>query len=89
MPFVRVVAQIRRGALARVTTLEGSFYAVTAAIIGAGLGIGVGAVMVSALGGIFGIEEDGLSLRFTASPDGVATGALIGMVISMVSIWVS
>ena len=80
---------VKRGALARATTMEGAFYAAVASVIGAGLGVGIGAVMLQVLEGIFAFDDNGFTMRFSASVTAVSTGALIGLVISMLTIWVT
>ena len=80
---------LKQSGVARASALEGAFYSIIAAIAGSTLGVGIGWIMLEAMRGIFGLEENGLPLRFTATLDGVATGALIGLSISMLTVWVT
>ena len=76
---------LKRRDLVRIFVIEGSLYAVAAAVLGAILGIGVGRVIVLVTSGIFASFGD-LTLTFSAPGSSIATGGLIGFVICMATI---
>ena len=76
---------LKRRDLVRVFVIEGSLYAVAAAILGALAGIGVGRVIIIVTSGIF--ESFGeLTLAFSAPLSSIVTGGLIGFLIAMATI---
>jgi putative ABC transport system permease protein len=78
---------MRRGQLVRSFFIEGSIYAVAAAVLGALLGIGVGAAIVRVAADIFASFGDfSLELVFTAPAASVARGLLVGLIISLVTV---
>src|SRR5207245_2861283 len=68
--------------------LEGAAYSVIASGVGMFLGVVVGRVIVQVTKNLFS-SNGGLSLRFTADPSSLATGFLVGLVISMVTVWLT
>ncbi|HEY8546195.1 MAG TPA: ABC transporter permease [Acidimicrobiales bacterium] len=79
---------MKRNHLVRLFGLEGGLYALVAAGLGALAGVGVGRVLILAVEGIFADEEGDLSeLVFDARPSSLLTGALIGLAISLLTVW--
>ena len=78
---------LKRNHLVRSFAIEGAFYAVVAAIAGTVLGIGLGWVLVQMVASVFGVAEQGLTLRLTVDADRLAMGAAIGLGISLLTIW--
>ncbi|MBA2496615.1 MAG: ABC transporter permease [Acidimicrobiia bacterium] len=81
---------LRRNHLVRAFGMEGNVYAVVAATLGAVAGIGVARLVVVATQSIVGGgdgEGGGLDLRFTAEPDSLVTGFLIGLGICVITVW--
>ncbi|HEV7759064.1 MAG TPA: FtsX-like permease family protein [Acidimicrobiales bacterium] len=76
---------MKRNHLVRLFGLEGGIYSLIAAVVGAVAGIGVGKVLVLATESI--IAEDDLTFRFAAKPSSLATGAVIGLAISLLTVW--
>lgn len=77
----------RRNHLCRTFGIEGSAYAVVAAIAGALLGIGVGWVITGIAGRIIGSDGGGVPWRLHVDPSSLVAGALIGLAISLLTIW--
>jgi putative ABC transport system permease protein len=80
---------MKRNHLVRLFGLEGSLYAMVAAVVGALIGIAVGRGIVAAVASILADElaEDGLSFVFSVQPASLVTGALVGLAISLVTVW--
>lgn len=78
---------LKRAHLVRSFGLEGAIYALVASIAGALVGVGVGRVIVYVTSGLFASDDFELSLRFSAAPASLVTGALIGLVIGLVTVW--
>ena len=76
---------LKRRDLVRIFVVEGSLYAVAAAVFGALVGIGVGRVIIAVTSGIFASFGD-LTLTFSAPANSIVTGGLIGFFISMLTI---
>ena len=76
---------LKRRDLVRIFVIEGSLYAVAAAVLGALLGIGVGRIIIAVTSGIFASFGD-LALTFSAPASSIITGGLIGFLISMLTI---
>ena len=85
--MLRAVGFTRRR-LTRAFAIEGAFYAITAAVLGAVAGLGVGWLVAVVAGPIFGADE-GSSYPLTIEPMSLAIGASTGLVISLVTIWVT
>ena len=85
--MLRAVGFTRRR-LTRAFAIEGAFYAIVAAGLGAVVGLGVGWLVAVVAGPIFG-AEDGSSYPLTIEPMSLAIGASTGLVISLVTIWVA
>ncbi|MEA3056790.1 MAG: putative transport system permease protein, partial [Actinomycetota bacterium] len=80
---------LRRNHLVRTFGIEGALYASAAAVVGGILGIGI-ARLISAVAASLqqrANEEFALKMVFTVHPSSVITAMLIGLVISMVTIW--
>lgn len=79
----------RRSALRRAFRAEGVIYASLAAVLGAGLGIGVGWVIVRLTKGILaGANPDSdFQLLLSVQLASLLTAALIGVIIAMAAIW--
>jgi putative ABC transport system permease protein len=78
---------LKRNHLMRSFAAEGAIYSTVAAALGAALGIGVGWVIVLVTKQIFAVDDPDFVFRFTAEPASLAVGALIGMVISLITVW--
>ena len=79
---------LRRNHLMRAFGLEGACYGVVAAILGAAAGVGVGAAIVVVTRGIFTGDASGnVTLRFAVSRSSVLTGACIGLLISLATVY--
>ncbi|HUF32104.1 MAG TPA: FtsX-like permease family protein [Acidimicrobiales bacterium] len=78
---------LKRVHLVRSFGLEGAIYAVVAAVAGALMGVGVGRVIVAVTAGLFAGSDLELSLRFAADRQSLVTGALVGLVIGLVTVW--
>jgi putative ABC transport system permease protein len=85
--MLRAVGFTRRR-LTRAFAIEGAFYAVTAAALGAVAGLGIGWLVAFVAGPIFGAAE-GSSYPLVIEPMSLAIGASTGLVISLVTIWVT
>ena len=76
--------------LVRTFGMEGAIYSVLAAVLGGLLGILVGRLISMLANGVMNGASDALGvmeIRFTVDPATVATGMLIGLLISMVTVW--
>jgi putative ABC transport system permease protein len=81
---------LKRNQLVRSFGLEGGIYAVVSAVVGVVVGVGVGRIIVVAAQRVFNRGEDEffrISMRFTADSGSLITGLLIGLVISLVTVW--
>jgi putative ABC transport system permease protein len=78
-----------RRRLTRVFALEGALYAAIAALLGTALGVGVGWAVARAAGSIFGIADQGITFRLVVEPTSLALGGLIGLAISLATIWLT
>jgi putative ABC transport system permease protein len=78
-----------RRRLTRVFALEGALYATIATLLGTTLGVGVGWAVARAAGAIFGIAEQGITFRLVVEPTSLALGGLVGLAISLVTIWLT
>jgi putative ABC transport system permease protein len=85
--MLRAVGFTRRR-LTRAFAIEGAFYAIVAAVLGAVAGLGVGWLVAVVAGPIFGADE-GSSFPLVIEPMSLAIGAGTGLVISLVTIWVT
>jgi putative ABC transport system permease protein len=81
---------LKRNQLVRSFGLEGGLYALLSSIAGVIVGIGVGRLIVIVAQGVFNSGEDEffrITLRFTAEPGTLVTGFVVGMIISLVTVW--
>jgi putative ABC transport system permease protein len=81
---------LKRNQLVRAFGLEGGIYALVSSAVGVLVGVGVGRIIVVIAQGVFNQGEADffkISLRFTAEPATLVTGFLVGMVISLVTVW--
>lgn len=79
----------RRGHLVRGFVLEGAAYAAIAAVVGAAMGIGVGWVLIGVTSALFASTGTDLVLRLAIEPSSLLTAALVGLVISLVVVWLT
>lgn len=77
---------MKRNHLVRLFGLEGGIYSIVAAVLGALGGIAIGRVLVLATESIIASEED-LTFVFDAKPASLLTGSLIGLAISLLTVW--
>ena len=80
---------MQRSALVRAFAFEGALYALAASAIGSVLGVGVGWVMVSLLGGGFAGGSEDFRIAFAASPQNVVLAFCMGMVITFAVVLIS
>src|SRR5688572_30706148 len=85
--MLRAVGFTRRR-LTRAFAIEGAFYAVVASVLGAVAGLGIGWLVAVVAGPIFG-ADDGSSFPLVIEPMSLAIGAGTGLVISLVTVWVT
>jgi putative ABC transport system permease protein len=78
---------MKRNHLVRLFGLEGGLYSLVAAVVGAVAGIGVGKVLVVVMKSILVSEDDDITFVFDTRPASLATGALIGLAISLLTVW--
>jgi putative ABC transport system permease protein len=78
---------MKRNHLVRLFGLEGGLYSLVAAVVGAVAGIGVGKLLVLAVESIIVADDDDLTFVFDAKPASLATGALVGLTISLLTVW--
>jgi putative ABC transport system permease protein len=69
--------------------VEGAVYAIAASVLGAVVGIGIGWLVASVAGSIFGSTEQASGTPLVINPSSLAIGASTGLVISLVTIWVT
>ena len=86
--MLRAVGFTRRR-LTRVFAVEGAVYALVASVLGAVAGIGIGWLVAVVAGPIFGSTEQGSATPVVIKPLSLAIGATTGLVISLVTIWVT
>lgn len=86
--MLRAVGFTRRR-LTRVFAVEGAMYAIAASVLGAVAGIGIGWLVAVVAGPIFGSTENGSTTPVVIKPLSLAIGATTGLVISLVTIWVT
>jgi len=86
--MLRAVGFTRRR-LTRVFAVEGAVYALAASVLGAIAGIGIGWLVAVVAGPIFGSTESGSSTPVVINPLSLAIGATTGLVISLITIWVT
>jgi putative ABC transport system permease protein len=86
--MLRAVGFTRRR-LTRVFAVEGALYALAASVLGAVAGIGIGWLVAVVAGPIFGSTEPGAATPVVIKPLSLAIGATTGLVISLVTIWVT
>ncbi len=79
---------LQRRHLVRVLTLEGSFYGLAAAFVGAFAGTALAWLVATTAAGILS-GDSGFHLRFVAPVDLLVVAALIGLGISMATVWVT
>ncbi len=75
---------MRRGAILRSFAIEGVVYGIAAAIVGALLGIAVGAGVTAYASRV--LADDGFSISLFVEPASLASGAIIGLAISQLTV---
>src|SRR4051794_6642548 len=80
---------LKRNHLVRTFGIEGALYAAAASVVGGFVGIGIarGIAQVAAQISRSANEEFALKMVFTVRPASVITAMLVGLVISMITIW--
>lgn len=80
---------LKRNHLVRTFGIEGALYASAAAFVGGIVGIGIGRLISAVAGGIMNGGDDDFALKmiFSVRPASVITAMLIGLLISMMTIW--
>ena len=86
--MLRAVGFTRRR-LTRAFAVEGALYALAASALGSLAGIGIGWLVALVAGPIFGSTEQGSSTPIVIKPLSLAIGATTGLVISLITIWVT
>jgi putative ABC transport system permease protein len=86
--MLRAVGFTRRR-LTRTFAIEGAMYAIVAAALGAVVGVGIGWLVALVAGPIFGAADEGFHTRMVIEPASLAVGATIGLVISLLTVWVT
>jgi putative ABC transport system permease protein len=86
--MLRAVGYTRRR-LTRLFAVEGAVYAIAASALGAVAGIGIGWLVALVAGSIFGSTEQASGTPIVIKPLSLAIGASTGLVISLVTIWVT
>ena len=77
----------KRNVVVRQLGLEGSVYALGAAAMGAIVGLGVGWIIMQFARSL--LENDGLTLMFTVDRSSLVLGAMIGLTISLATVWIT
>jgi putative ABC transport system permease protein len=78
----------KRNHLVRTFAIEGAIYSVVAAVVGAFVGVLVGWAVVGATSNLFN-QGSSTSYSVAVKPASLAIGALIGLTISMVTVWIT
>ena len=77
---------LKRSHLVRLFGLEGALYSLAAAVLGTAMGVGVGQAILMVTRSILA-DEDGMTFVFAAEPASLVTGGLIGLAISLLTVW--
>lgn len=80
---------LKRWDLMRVFTLEGACYGVAAAFIGAVAGTGIAWLVARTTSGLLNQGDDPFTLRFVVPTGVLVTAALIGLGLSMATVWLT
>ena len=80
---------LKRWDLMRVFTLEGACYGVVAAFIGAVAGTGIAWLVARTAGGLLDRGDNPFTLRFVVPTGVLATAGLIGLGLSMATVWIT
>lgn len=80
---------LKRWDLMRVFTLEGACYGVIAAFVGAIVGTGIAWLVARTTGGLLDRGDDPFTLRFVVPIGVLVTAGLIGLGLSMVTVWIT
>jgi putative ABC transport system permease protein len=82
---------LKRNHLVRTFAIEGAIYSVVAAAGGALLGIGIGRIVSTIASSISNSQSNAgtLEMRFTVVPGHVVTGFVMGVLISLVTVWLT
>lgn len=80
---------LQRFDLVRILTLEGAFFGVAAAFVGAFVGAGLAWIVARRAAGLVGHDDVGFHLRFVAPTSVLTISALIGLGISLVTVWIT
>jgi putative ABC transport system permease protein len=78
-----------RRRLTRTFALEGMLYALPAAVLGAGLGLGIGWLVAVVAGPLLGVAADGARYPLVVEPASLAVGAALGLLVSLVTVWLA
>jgi putative ABC transport system permease protein len=78
-----------RRRLTRTFALEGLLYALPAAVLGAGLGLGIGWLVAVVAGPLLGVAADGARYPLVVEPASLAAGAALGLLVSLVTVWLA
>jgi putative ABC transport system permease protein len=78
-----------RRRLTRTFALEGLLYALPAALFGTGLGLGIGWLVAVVAGPLLGVADDGARYPLVVEPASLATGAALGLLVSLVTVWLA
>jgi putative ABC transport system permease protein len=78
-----------RRRLTRTFALEGLLYALPAAVLGAGLGLGIGWLVAVVAGPLLGVAADGARYPLVLEPTSLAAGAALGLLVSLVTVWLA
>jgi putative ABC transport system permease protein len=78
-----------RRRLTRTFALEGVLYALPAAVLGAGLGVGIGWLVAVVAGPLLGVAADGARYPLVVEPGSLAAGAALGLLVSLVTVWLA
>jgi putative ABC transport system permease protein len=78
-----------RRRLTRTFALEGLLYALPAAVLGAGVGLGIGWLVAVVAGPLLGVTADGTRYPLVVEPASLAAGAALGLLVSLVTVWLA
>ena len=78
-----------RRRLTRTFALEGLLYALPAAVLGTGLGLGIGWLVAVVAGPLLGMAADGVRYPLVVEPASLAAGAALGLFVSLVTVWLA